>query len=161
MTIIYRKDLPKGPVPIMRTDTPYKTPSIYRESGQYISQTFWSPKGFISAKLEINLVWFNRLGWYHSLVFESHVDVYTDKKVAKPKDRRVCEIDNGTWPSPTWMEGFMLPYCAESADRDAKRLIEARGLVVPNLSPYITKKACDRSYEDGTYTKYFLPREEE
>jgi hypothetical protein len=136
--IYYARHMKGLPVPWMRTSEPYKTPNIYARTGQYISKTFWYPRGYMSCMMEIHLVWFNRLGWYHSLQFDSHWDNYTENKRPCPKGRKIFEIDFGRKEtSHHWTQGKMLPFCAASADEEAKYLVEARGLTLPELAPYV------------------------
>lgn len=150
------KDFKGQPVPKMRTSVVPQRPSIHSPHGQYLSKTFWYPPGFLSCSLEIHLVWFDRMGWYYIVQMESHWDVYSVNKKPCPPGRKIFEMDFGRREHDYWDGGKLLPFCAEAADTEAKSLIEARGLELPPLRPYVLKDEAHENYEaylDGTWPK--------
>lgn len=128
-------------MPKMRTEVPYQRPSIHSKYGHYYCGLIWTPKNFISCHIKIDLVWFNRMGWYHSVNLESHWDMYTDDHARCPPGRNVLEFDHEPGESSMWTSGEMLPLCAKDADTVARQMIEARGLVMPKLPPYVLYKS--------------------
>lgn len=129
-------------LPFINTKLDYRRPTCRSPQGQYVSLTCpeipdphpakkdpqWS--GVAPLKVEIHLVWFDRMGWYYSIQVEA---LRFEKGRIASKDGFVIERD---FSPCSWTRGNEVGLCALKAEQRAAEICQQVGFVPPPLAPY-------------------------
>lgn len=108
----------------MNTKVKYHVPSHRNKFGHYVSQSFLilpsvEMRTTYAHRIQIDLVWFNGLGWYYIVDIESWTGNHS---------KHTTEVSEHLWP-----KGAQLEQCAIAAEETVGRLLGRPSI---KLNPY-------------------------